>query len=120
VGGCRTSPATEADADLGLRAAEVQGLAIVPSRTGAGLGRRLLGHAVNDLLVRSHAPVFAWIAEADAGAVAFFARHGFRPDGRRRDGVVRLVRQPCQAATGAGAGSLGARAPQARQRSSVG
>ena len=94
VGRCRTSPATEADADLGLRAAEVQGLAIVPSRTGAGLGRRLLGHAVNDLLVRSHAPVFAWIAETDAGAVAFFARHGFRPDGGRRPGVVRLVRQP--------------------------
>ena len=94
LGGCRTRPASGADADLGPRAAEVLDLALVPGLTGRGLGARLLGQAVNDLLVRGMAPVFVWV-EASADDVAgFYGRHGFRPDGITRAGRVRLVRQP--------------------------
>jgi GNAT superfamily N-acetyltransferase len=95
VGRCRTAPATAADADLGPRAAELHDLRVGhdPSRDD-GLARRLLGHAVNDLLVRGYGPVFTWADAGDEAALAFLARHGLRADGARRGDRVRLVRQP--------------------------
>jgi ribosomal protein S18 acetylase RimI-like enzyme len=94
LAGCRTRPTTGADDDLGPRAAEVLDLAVAPGLTGHGLGARLLGHAVNDLLVRGRAPIFAWVA-ADAGdLIGFYARHGFRPDGSpARSSRIRVVRR---------------------------
>ncbi|QEC50197.1 GNAT family N-acetyltransferase [Baekduia soli] len=96
VGRCRTAPASASgdDGDLGTRAAVILELAIDPGHRRRGLGRRLIGHAVNDLLVRSHAPVLAWVDGGDPGALAFLGRHGFRPDGTARpDGAVRVVRR---------------------------
>lgn len=94
VGGCRTRPATDADDDLGPRSAEVLDLAVVPALTGRGLGARLLGHAVNDLLVRGRAPIFAWVDAGAADLIGFYARHGFRPDSSpARGSRVRLVRR---------------------------
>jgi GNAT superfamily N-acetyltransferase len=93
LGGCRTRPATDDDADLGPRAAEVLDLAVVPGVVGRGLGARLLGQAVNDLLVRGRAPIFVWVDEAAADLVGFYARHGFRPDGTARGDHARLVRR---------------------------
>jgi ribosomal protein S18 acetylase RimI-like enzyme len=93
LGGCRTRPATDADADLGPRAAEVLDLAVVPGLVRRGLGARLLGQAVNDLLVRGLAPIFVWVAQDAADMLGFYARHGFRPDGSEHGGRVRLVRR---------------------------
>jgi ribosomal protein S18 acetylase RimI-like enzyme len=93
LGGCRTRPATGDDADLGSRAAEVLDLAVASGLVRRGLGARLLGQAVNDLLVRGRAPVFVWVDGAAADHVGFYERHGFRPDGTRRGERVRLVRQ---------------------------
>jgi ribosomal protein S18 acetylase RimI-like enzyme len=94
IGVCRTAPAGPEHADLGPRVAEVLGLLIAPERRGAGRGRRLLGHAVNDLLVRGFGPVCAHVGPTDAGTRAFFARHGFAADGPPdAPERVRLVRQ---------------------------
>jgi ribosomal protein S18 acetylase RimI-like enzyme len=94
LGGCRTRPATDDDADLGPRAAEVLDLAVAAGLVRRGLGARLLGQAVNDLLVRGRAPVFVWVDGASADQLGFYERHGFRPDGTRRGPRMRLVRQP--------------------------
>jgi GNAT superfamily N-acetyltransferase len=94
LGGCRTRPATDADDDLGPRAAEILDLGVVATVTGHGLGARLLGHAVNDLLVRGRAPIFAWVEADAADLIGFYARHGFRPDDSPpRHGRIRLVRR---------------------------
>jgi ribosomal protein S18 acetylase RimI-like enzyme len=93
LGGCRTRPATDDDADLGPRAAEVHDLAVAPGLVRRGLGARLLGQAVNDLLVRGKAPIFVWVDGSAADVVGFYARHGFRPDGTVRGDRVRLVRR---------------------------
>jgi GNAT superfamily N-acetyltransferase len=92
LGGCRTRPVTDDDGDLGPRAAEVLDLALTPGVIGAGLGARLLGQAVNDLLVRGRAPIFVWVPEGAGTITGFYARHGFRDDGARRRGRMRLVR----------------------------
>jgi ribosomal protein S18 acetylase RimI-like enzyme len=94
LGGCRTRPATDADDDLGPRAAEIVDLGVVSAVTGHGLGARLLGHAVNDLLVRGRAPIFTWVDAEAADLIGFYARHGFRPDGSPARGRrIRLVRR---------------------------
>ncbi len=45
---------------------------------GSGLGTALLDAAVADL------PAFLWVLEENPRARAFYARHGFRPDGQRK------------------------------------
>jgi ribosomal protein S18 acetylase RimI-like enzyme len=86
VGACRTRGTVDGEdaTALGPRAAEVLEVFVVPDRRRAGLGRRLFGHAVNDLLVRGRAPVFVRAPDELSGALAFFARQGFRPDGEGR------------------------------------
>jgi ribosomal protein S18 acetylase RimI-like enzyme len=93
VGRCETAPAGHGDADLGPRAAQIHALLVASGHRGRGLGLRLLGQAVNDLLVRGHAPVFAWVPEDDAALLGFYDRHGFRADGAAHGGRVRVVRQ---------------------------
>jgi Acetyltransferase (GNAT) family len=92
VGGCRTMPSPTPD--LGPRAAEVRELTLQVVRANPALASRLLGQAVNDLLVRSHAPVYTWVDADDEATIAFYDRHGFRADGAQRALQIRLVRQP--------------------------
>jgi GNAT superfamily N-acetyltransferase len=68
-------------------------LAVASGLVRRGLGARLLGQAVNDLLVRGRAPVFVWVDAAAADQIGFYERHGFRPDGTERAGRLRVVRQ---------------------------
>jgi GNAT superfamily N-acetyltransferase len=46
---------------------------------GTGLGDRLLAAAIGK------EPALLWVFEANARARAFYTRHGFRPDGARKD-----------------------------------
>ena len=49
-----------------------------------GLGRRMLAHLLSDCSGSGIAAIFIEVAEADAGAVAFYDATGFRVCGRRR------------------------------------
>lgn len=71
---------------------ELHALYVRRSHHGTGLGARLL-----DAVLRPE-PCMVWVTEANARARAFYARHGFEPDGTRQlyDGLgaweCRLVR----------------------------
>lgn len=81
-GFARTGPGS--DADLPSGAGEVHGLYLDPDRIGAGLGRRLYGHAVSDLVERGHDPIVVWHFAANHVAARFYERAGFGLDGARR------------------------------------
>lgn len=60
---------------------------------GTGVGVQLLEAAIGD------APAYLWVFEANARARAFYARHGFEPDGARKpepsfhEPEIRMVRR---------------------------
>jgi GNAT superfamily N-acetyltransferase len=62
----------------------VHGLYLDPDHIGMGLGRRLYGHAVADLVERGHQPVVVWHFAANHVAGRFYERAGFSLDGGRR------------------------------------
>jgi GNAT superfamily N-acetyltransferase len=72
------------DPDLPAGAGEVHGLYLDPDRIGAGLGRRLYGHAVSDLVQRGHNPIVVWHFAANDVAARFYEAAGFALDGATR------------------------------------
>jgi ribosomal protein S18 acetylase RimI-like enzyme len=59
------------------RGLELMSLYVGSAHRGAGLGGRLLRHAIGS------AAAFVWVFEPNVRAVAFYTRHGFRLDGGR-------------------------------------
>ena len=57
---------------------EVEELYVVPSRRSRGVGAALLEYAVDALGAR-----WLWALEKNAGALCFYARHGFTQTGER-------------------------------------
>jgi GNAT superfamily N-acetyltransferase len=85
------APGMSRDSD-GPRVLEVYAIYVRKAWWGTGLGGRLLEVAVGD------EPALLWVLEANARARAFYARHGFRPDGARKldpvfgEPEIRMVR----------------------------
>ena len=71
---------------------EIYTLYVDPAAWRRGLGSALMAQAPQS------APVSLWVAERNERARAFYARHGFEPDGATEAGhhvpVVRLARAP--------------------------
>jgi GNAT superfamily N-acetyltransferase len=80
LGFCSTGPCR--DGDVAPGAGEVYALYVEPARLGRGLGRRLLGHALDDLRARGRSEVVLWVLDGNARAERFYARAGLAP-GRR-------------------------------------
>jgi ribosomal protein S18 acetylase RimI-like enzyme len=59
-------------------------LYVDPDVQGAGLGGRLLEAAVSRMRDAGRTAVTLWVFAANASARAFYARHGFEPDGGER------------------------------------
>lgn len=70
----------------GVRSLELEVLALAETETDPATREHLLELAVGD------APCLVWVAEADTGAQAFYARHGFAADGARRSGAGSDIR----------------------------
>ncbi|MBM3688251.1 MAG: GNAT family N-acetyltransferase [Actinobacteria bacterium] len=70
--------------------AEIYTLYVAPEAWGKGVGSALMEGVSRDTTVS------LWVAERNVRAQAFYARHGFTPDGSREGGlhlpVVRLTR----------------------------
>jgi ribosomal protein S18 acetylase RimI-like enzyme len=64
---------------------EIYAIAVEPAAQGAGLGSRLLAHAVQELTRAGFARALLWCLEANGLARAFYERHGWAQDDGRRD-----------------------------------
>lgn len=66
---------------------EVYAINLLAAQHGTGLGARLLGEAV--AATAGTGPVSLWVARGNARASAFYAKHGFAPDGstKQHDGT---------------------------------
>lgn len=67
------------DADLAPTGAELYALYVLAAHYGAGAGAALLEAAVGT------GPASLWVLEDNPRALAFYAKHGFAPDGAVRD-----------------------------------
>lgn len=76
-------PCRDGDEVAGF-AGEVLMLYVHPRRTGRGLGRRLLTHAMDTLARRQYFWSVVWVLEKNRRAQEFYLRMGLRPDGARR------------------------------------
>jgi GNAT superfamily N-acetyltransferase len=83
----RTALAPARDRAVGLACVApgwLQGLFVVPDAWGSGLAGRL--HAATITIMQAHgcSRCRLWVLEANHRARRFYARHGWRPDGRRQ------------------------------------
>ncbi len=89
VGFSAAGPGRDDDLDIEL---ELYAIYVRAAHQGTGVADRLLRAAIGD------APAYLWVFEANPRAQAFYARHGFRPDGARKiepffeQPEIRLVR----------------------------
>lgn len=74
-GYCSTGPTRRQAEDASV--GEVYSLYVHPERWGRGLGKRLLEHAVADLLERGFAEVRLWCLTTNPRARNFYERNGF-------------------------------------------
>jgi ribosomal protein S18 acetylase RimI-like enzyme len=73
-------PSRDADA---AGAGEVHALYVLPELQHAGVGRALLGAAVESLAADGYRRCTLWVLDANASARRFYERAGWRPDGAR-------------------------------------
>jgi GNAT superfamily N-acetyltransferase len=76
VGFSAAGPGRDDDVDIEL---ELYAMYVRAAHHGTGLADRLLTAAIGD------ASAYLWVLEANPRAQAFYARHGFRPDGLVKD-----------------------------------
>ncbi len=80
VGFCRLRlPSPDVDADA--LTAQVASLYVLPGRWRRGLGSTLLGTALGSLEPGAWREVTLWALQISERAQAFYAKHGFTPDG---------------------------------------
>ncbi|WP_154096204.1 GNAT family N-acetyltransferase [Microbacterium testaceum] len=77
VGFASAGPAR--DADLPADQRELYALYVLAQHHGTGVGPALLEAALGG------EPASLWVLDGNDRAVAFYLKHGFRPDGARRD-----------------------------------
>lgn len=87
VGFCAIGPSRDGDR---AGESEIYTLYVDPHLWGRGIGSALLDQA------RAEQVVSLWVSESNVRARAFYAHHGFGPDGAREEGhhvpVIRVVR----------------------------
>ncbi len=74
-----TGPSEDADADE--KTGEVYAIYLEPGRLGAGVGRELFAHAVEDLRDRGFHVASLWVLETNERARRFYEIAGWKPDG---------------------------------------
>jgi GNAT superfamily N-acetyltransferase len=73
------------DRDREAGTGEVYAIYVDPAAQGAGLGTRLLAHAVQELAAAGYGRALLWCLEANGLARAFYASRGWAQDGGRRE-----------------------------------
>jgi ribosomal protein S18 acetylase RimI-like enzyme len=70
------------DDDATERTAEIAATYVDPDRWRGGIGAALLDAALGELRAAGYRDATLWVLAENAPARAFYARHGFAPDGR--------------------------------------
>jgi GNAT superfamily N-acetyltransferase len=91
VGLCQYGPSEDRDDDP-LEVGQVQRLYVHPARQRTGIGRALLGAAMDRLREAGSRTATLWVLETDARARAFYEALGWRPDGARTDQLPKDLR----------------------------
>jgi GNAT superfamily N-acetyltransferase len=73
------------DADVQLSAAEVYAIYVLPAAWRNGVGRALLGAAVEEWRTRRVATLLLWVLEDNARGRRFYESMGWQPDGHRQE-----------------------------------
>jgi GNAT superfamily N-acetyltransferase len=79
VGFAVTAKSQDADADE--RTAEIYAIYLEPDRIGAGVGRALFAHAVDDLRTRGFRTATLWVLETNERTRRFYEIAGWKLDG---------------------------------------
>lgn len=69
---------------------EIDSLCIDADFRRKGLGRKLLAHSLRNMRSLHIKTAYLWVGEKNSIAMEFFTVFGFKPDGKRRGGEVRL------------------------------
>jgi GNAT superfamily N-acetyltransferase len=72
------------DADAGPEVGEIWSFFVGADRWRAGVGRALMGGALDDLRLRGYAEATVWSFDSNERANAFYEAHGFARDGATR------------------------------------
>ncbi|MGH9814500.1 MAG: ribosomal protein S18-alanine N-acetyltransferase [Candidatus Acidiferrales bacterium] len=64
---------------------EILNIAVAPQSRRAGVGSRLLKHALEMARAAGARRMFLEVRESNRAAIALYARHGFQPAGRREN-----------------------------------
>ncbi len=72
------------DAGAAADVAELFAIYVDPARWGAGAGKTLLAHVVDDLRRRGRAAVTLWVLDTNARARRFYEAAGFAADGTEK------------------------------------
>lgn len=71
--------------DVGRGVGELQAINLAPAYWSRGLGSLLFARSVTDLAGMGYGSGYLWVAEGNARALAFYARHGWQADGVEKD-----------------------------------
>jgi GNAT superfamily N-acetyltransferase len=85
VAGFCSIAAPPRDDDAGERTAEVAAIYVEPAQWRTGVGAALLRAALDALRADGFGDVTLWVLEGNARGRAFYAQHGFVPDGAKQD-----------------------------------
>ncbi len=73
------------DPDVGPEVGEVRSFFVAPTSWRRGVGTALMRYALADLHERGYTVATVWSFAANERANAFYAAHGFSPDGTERE-----------------------------------
>lgn len=91
VGFCGTHAVVDEEAaGLPLHSAELHWIHLRPECVGAGVGRSLMAHAVDDLAARGFRHSVLWVLEGNARARRFYAAGDWVPEGAKRGRSFRV------------------------------
>lgn len=82
------------DEDAAPGTGELGMLYVAPNHVGAGLGRRLMEDALDDLRAAGFGRATLWVLEANARGRGFYEHTGWAPDGVRGDHMVECANHP--------------------------
>lgn len=88
LGFAHTGPSRDDDADSAA-IGELNAIYVRPDAFGTGVGRALMDAALAWFAAGGYSAATLWVVDANARAIRFYERAGWRPDGSRKQETIR-------------------------------